>query len=186
MAMIKVYLTDETKEALLKEAEAQNMKTSKLVANLIAKELRDKAEKSENTPEETRTVKQKVCKIRLNGDIAEYVQEKSKEQCVTPAQFVSNILYTYDRPVINIPFINDFRDSIQMIENKVRMICYYVDRDPYHVVASEDIEGLKDCLNDLSGVLKTMFRESLKTRMLILKKIDMAGDIYEKNKDVRR
>ena len=171
MAMIKVYLSDETKEALLKESEEQNVKTSKLVSNLIEQHLKEKGINNKTPAVENSSVKQKVCKIRLNGDIAEHVQEKSKEKCITPSQFVTDILWTYDRPVIEIPFLEDFSETFQSIRNGVRLALYYINNDPDHKVYEESIEELEWWLNNASGMLKEIYKELLRTRIGLFKYI---------------
>ena len=165
MAMIKVYLSDETKEALLKEAEEQNVKTSKLVSNLIEQHLKEKGINNKTPAVENSSVKQKVCKIRLNGDIAEHVQEKSRERCITPSQFVTDILWTYDRPVIEVPFLEDFSETFQSIRNGVRLALYYINNDPDHKVYEESIEELEWWLNNATGILTAIYKELLKTKV---------------------
>lgn len=168
MSNLQITMNEDLLTALKKETERLETRVSTYISNLVAKELGDKVDITE---EENETpVERRICKIRLSGYDADYIQRKSRELNITPSQFIGKLIAEQNANVVNVNFLDDFMDEFREIENHIRKICYYASKDDS---ISEQL--VKDALTKLNGLIALfcdIYKELIKTKHSILKKAD--------------
>lgn len=169
MSVLKIYIPDNLRDALVKETDDLDIKVSPYVCNLIAQALGDKVETEEddnNTP-----IDRRICKVRLVGEDADYIQRVSKELNITPKQLIGKLINEQDLSNVNIPFLEDFMDEFRAIENNVRKVCYYASRDDSHKVDEKMIREVLEHLDKVTDLFCLIYKELIKTKHSLIKEI---------------
>ena len=165
MKLLKVYVDDDFKDLVSDEARKVGMNTSSFSGALIKRGI-EGIQSGQPTENEAPHANGPV-HVRLGKSDSDYVKRRCNELGLTPEQYITCLIADEGNPSVILDFFESYKETYTSVKNDIRQVCHRILKDEGSY-SSDDVKLLVDKLEEVRSIFKTLFRECIKTRQIMM------------------
>ena len=166
MKLLKVYVDDDFKDLVSDEARKAGMNTSSFSGALIKRGI-EGIQSGQPTENEAPHANGPV-HVRLGKADSDYVKRRCNELGLTPEQYITRLIRDEGNPSVIFDLFESYKGTYSAVTNDIRQVCHRILKAEGSYVSSDDVKLLAGRLEEVRSIFKTLFRECIKTRQIMM------------------